>query len=85
MSIVYNYTAGLHYYRYMVANRDYTVTPHPRPELFKRIKGKWKIPEEIPAGWGSQHAPQGGEERKGWWELNHPGYVPDQGWYNPYQ
>jgi hypothetical protein len=75
MGIVFNYTSGLHYYRYMTANGDYTVTPLPRSELFDRIEGNWKIPKEIPAGWGSQNAPQEDEEPKGWWELNQPDYV----------
>jgi hypothetical protein len=85
MGILFNYTAGLNYYSYMTANGDYTITPLPRHELFNRTEGKWKIPEQIPAGWGSQHAQQDGEGAEGWWELNQPDYVPDQGWYNPYQ
>jgi hypothetical protein len=40
MGILYNYTVGLNYYRYMTTDGSYTVTCLPRPDLFDRIEGK---------------------------------------------
>jgi hypothetical protein len=33
MGILFNYTSGLNYYRYMIANGSLTITPLPRPEV----------------------------------------------------
>jgi hypothetical protein len=86
MGILFNYTPGLNYYRYMVANGDFTITSLTRPDLFDRIEGKWKVPEQVPAGWEPQQVQQQeAEEPQGWWELAQPEHVPDQGWFNPYQ
>jgi hypothetical protein len=85
-AFAHNYTSGLNYYRYMVPNGDFTVTYLPRPDLFDRIEGKWKVPEQISCGWEPQQAQQQeAEEPLGWWELTHQAHVPDQGWFNPNQ
>jgi hypothetical protein len=85
MGILFNYTPELNYYKYMTANGDYTVTHLSRSELFNRTEGKWKILEQNLAGLGTQHVPQEGEGPRGWWEVTQLDYVPDLGWYNPYQ
>jgi hypothetical protein len=36
----------------MTADDSYTVTSLPRPNLFNKVEEKWKVPEQIPTGWG---------------------------------
>jgi hypothetical protein len=76
MGILFNYSAGLNYHRYMISNGDCTVTSLSRLDLISMIEWKWKVSEQIPAGWGPQQAQeQEDEEPKGWWELNQLDYV----------